>query len=164
MMVKVPIYCFHKVKYTLISLFDLHSFSVPPPKQKMEPLSCVTHSAPFDMSSNGQQVMEENQVMSMRYKKEKRNLQSEKKSGLEDYLSDDCEEAPMMMHLKYCNFRRTNKRDILFLPKCLEMYLQYLFLLWLLSLLLALGVVSLILSALPWPLKWWKLLFVVKIR
>ena len=84
---------FLKVKYTLRSLFDLYSSSVPPPKRKMEASSCATPSAFCDVSSNDEQVMDVNQVMSMRYKKEKGTLQSERKSELEKYLSDDCEEA-----------------------------------------------------------------------
>jgi len=66
--------------------------------------------------------MDVKQVMSMRYKKEKGTLQSEMKNELEKYLSDDCEEANDDA-FEILQFERTNKRDILFLPKWLEMYL-----------------------------------------
>lgn len=85
---------FLKVKYTLRSLFDYYSSSVPPPKRKMEASSSVTpSSAPCDVGSNDVLRMDVNQVMSMRYKKEKGTLESEKKSELDKYLSDDCEEG-----------------------------------------------------------------------
>ena len=90
MMVKVLI-CYFSKSSTLGSLFAFYLSSVPLLKRKMEASSCVTPSAPCDVGSNGEQVMHVNQVMNMRYKKEKGTLESEKKSELDKYLSDDCE-------------------------------------------------------------------------
>ena len=81
-----------------------------------------------NVGSNDEQVMDGNQVMSMRYKKEKGTLESEKKTELDKYLNDDCKEE-IMMHLKFCNFARINKRDTLLLPKWLRMCLLCQFLL-----------------------------------
>ena len=55
--------------------------------------SVASSSASYDVGSNDEQMKDVNQVTSMRYKKGKGTLESEMKSELDKYLSDDCKEG-----------------------------------------------------------------------
>lgn len=82
---------FLKIKVTLRSIFDFYASSLPRPKRKIEGLSCVSTPSASSVPSN-ELVLDVNQLLSMEYKKEKGTLESEKKSELDKYLCDECEQ------------------------------------------------------------------------
>ena len=82
---------FLKIKVTLRSMFDFYTSSLPRPERKIEGLSCVSTPSASSAPSN-ELVLDVNQLLSMKYKKEKGTLESVKKSELDKYLCDECEQ------------------------------------------------------------------------
>ena len=82
---------FLKIKVTLRSMFKFYASSLPRPKRKMEGSSC--DSAPSASSVPCKEVvMDVNQLLTMKNKKEKGTSETEMKSEVDKYLSDECEQ------------------------------------------------------------------------
>ena len=82
---------FPNIKVTLRSMFDFYASFLPQPKRKIEGLSCASTPLASSVPSN-ELVLDVNKLLSMKYRQEKGTLESEKKSELDKYLCDECEQ------------------------------------------------------------------------
>ena len=80
---------FLKIKVTLRSMFEFYASSLPRPKRKMEGSSCDSAPSASSVPCN-EVVIDVNQLLTMKYKKEKGTLEIEKKSELDKYLCNEC--------------------------------------------------------------------------
>ena len=80
---------FLKIEVTLRSMFEFYVSFLPWPKRKMEESSCVSTPSASSVPCH-KMLIDVNQLLNTKYKKEKGTLESEKKSELDRYLCDEC--------------------------------------------------------------------------